>query len=279
VVYLLDGRHRRVAIRNLALSFGQEYSPAQIRAIARENFRRIGECYCCAIKTASMSWEEVQSRVEFVGPPWIRAHPSGSCPSRVLAIGHFGNFEIYARFADFNPQLECATTYRALHPPALNRLLLAIRGRSGCRYFERRSEVGLLREWLAPENRIIGFLTDQHAGRSGVRTKFFGRECATTSAPAIFALRYKFPLSVAICFRTSLARWRIEFVEDIPSRDDDDQPRSVEAISEDINRALEAAIRRDPANWFWVHNRWKPDKLPPARLSQKESAAIAATDS
>ena len=22
--------------------------------------------------------------------------------------------------------------------------------------------------------------------------------------------------------------------------------------------ASEAAIRRDPANWFWVHNRWKP---------------------
>ena len=25
----------------------------------------------------------------------------------------------------------------------------------------------------------------------------------------------------------------------------------------DVNRAFEAAIRRDPANWFWVHNRWK----------------------
>jgi len=25
----------------------------------------------------------------------------------------------------------------------------------------------------------------------------------------------------------------------------------------DVNRALEAAVRRDPANWFWVHRRWK----------------------
>ena len=25
----------------------------------------------------------------------------------------------------------------------------------------------------------------------------------------------------------------------------------------DVNAAFEAAIRRDPANWFWVHNRWK----------------------
>jgi lauroyl/myristoyl acyltransferase len=26
----------------------------------------------------------------------------------------------------------------------------------------------------------------------------------------------------------------------------------------DVNRAFEAAVRRDPANWFWVHKRWKP---------------------
>ena len=25
----------------------------------------------------------------------------------------------------------------------------------------------------------------------------------------------------------------------------------------DVNRAFEAAVRRDPANWFWVHRRWK----------------------
>jgi hypothetical protein len=28
----------------------------------------------------------------------------------------------------------------------------------------------------------------------------------------------------------------------------------------DVNRAFEAAVRRDPANWFWVHNRWKARK-------------------
>ena len=25
----------------------------------------------------------------------------------------------------------------------------------------------------------------------------------------------------------------------------------------DVNRSFEAAVRRDPANWFWVHRRWK----------------------
>ena len=76
LAYWLDARHRRVALRNLAMCFGQEQSPAQLRALARENFRRIGENYACAIKTASMSYEELRARVEFVGNPRIISPPA-----------------------------------------------------------------------------------------------------------------------------------------------------------------------------------------------------------
>jgi lauroyl/myristoyl acyltransferase len=37
----------------------------------------------------------------------------------------------------------------------------------------------------------------------------------------------------------------------------------------DINRAFELAVRRDPANWFWVHNRWKM----PKNLARKTATA------
>jgi hypothetical protein len=42
----------------------------------------------------------------------------------------------------------------------------------------------------------------------------------------------------------------------IPTRGADG-PRRSSAIMSDVNRAFEQAVRRDPANWFWVHNRWK----------------------
>jgi len=41
--------------------------------------------------------------------------------------------------------------------------------------------------------------------------------------------------------------------------------RSTEAIMLDVNRAFEEAVLRDPANWFWVHNRWKLSKTDAAR--------------
>ncbi len=272
VAYALDARHRRVALRNLALCF-PERTPSQVRALARENFRRIGENYCSAIKTAAMPWDQLKARVEFSGPPWVAdARPGRSPTSLVFAVGHFGNFEIYARIASHNPAYQSATTYRGLQPAALNRLLQSLRQKSGCHYFERRTEIAALKAWMAPTGRLIGFLSDQHAGRSGVRSLFFGRECATTTAPVIFALRYKLPLSVAICYRIDLARWHIEFSEEIPTTTNGHY-RSIEDITADINRAFEAAIRKDPANWFWVHNRWKPDKLPPPRTRRADAVA------
>jgi len=88
---------------------------------------------------------------------------------------------------------------------------------------------------------------------------FLGRECSTSAAPAVFALRYDATLYTAICYRTSLARWVIEVGDQIPT-EENGKARSVEEITRDVNRAFETAVLRDPANWFWVHQRWKPKK-------------------
>src|SRR5580765_1775459 len=129
LAWWLDARHRRVALNNLNLCLAAEKSPAQIRALAKENFRRLGESYGCAVKTASMSDRDLKRVFEVTGaekifPPLPGREPAGSY---VMAIGHFGNFELYARCALSAPGFQFATTYRALRQPALNRLLQSLR--------------------------------------------------------------------------------------------------------------------------------------------------------
>jgi KDO2-lipid IV(A) lauroyltransferase len=106
---------------------------------------------------------------------------------------------------------------------------------------------------------VLGFFADQHAGRGGARLPFLGRECSTSLAPAVFALRYRAPLYTAVCYRTGLAQWRVEVGEQIPIEGPEGR-RSSSDIMRDVNAALEVGVRRDPANWFWVHNRWKPER-------------------
>ena len=257
LAFWLDARHRRVALQNLEMCFGGEKSPAEIRAIAKENFRRLGENYCSAIKTAAMTPAEMRPYFVFTGAEKILPHEADSGPqSRIVAIGHFGNFELYARFGQFVPVFKCATTYRGLKQPALNRLMQSLRESSGCRFYERRTEGKVMRAHMTGTGLLLGLLADQSEGRGGLRLPFLGHDCMTSPAPAIFALRYNCPLHTAICYRVGLAKWEIEVGDEIPTRENG-APRSTAAIMRDVNRAFETAVRRDPANWFWVHRRWK----------------------
>jgi len=256
LVYLLDARHRRVARRNLTRCFGHEKSPREIRALARENFRRIGENFACAAKTAAMSLEELRPHVQFVAPG-LDVPPGQQARRMVAAIGHFGNFELYARFGQLAPAYRCATTYRGLRQPLLNRLFQSLRERSGCQFFERRGDADALKAFMNQPGVLLGLLSDQAGNDKSPSLPFLGVDCATSLAPALFAQRYGCGLLPGICYRVGLAQWRIEAGEEIPTHLNG-IARPPEDIMREVNRAFEAAVRRDPANWFWVHDRWKP---------------------
>ena len=255
LAYHLTGRYRRVVLDNLTMCFGHEKSPAEITAIARENFRRIGENYASAIKTAAMSYDELKPHLEFSGFENLpKKSGDKPLPNAVMAIGHFGNFELYARIQDIRPDYRGCTTYRALKQPAADRLLKSLRGQNGCQFFERRTDGDKLRELMNQGGALLGLLADQSS--KGMRTPFLGHDCNTGLAPAVLALRYDALLHSIICYRIGLAKWRLEFGGQIATHENG-QPRPTEAIMRDVNLHLEAAVRRDPANWFWVHRRWK----------------------
>jgi len=255
LAFYLTARYRRVTLQNLTMCLGGEKSPAEIRELARENFRRLGENYGCAIKTAAMTAAEMKPHVEFVNVDRLPQKAGDApLPNVVIAIGHFGNFELYARFHDVRPDYQCATTYRALKQAALNRLMQALRRRSGCLFFERRTDGPLLRAALGQGGIILGLLADQSS--KGLRAPFLGHDCDTVLAPAVLSLRYGTELYTGFCFRVASAKWRVELGQKIATHEHG-HPRPSADIMRDVNRSFEDAVRRDPANWFWVHRRWK----------------------
>jgi lauroyl/myristoyl acyltransferase len=256
VVWHLDRRHRKVVLQNLRGAFKEKTEP-ELAAIGSETMKRIGENALCAIKTAGLTLEQLRQICLVTGleklPDFTKADAPKNC---IGAIGHFGNFELYVMLGRLIPGLQPAATYRGMNSPVLNAVVQMMRERSGCRFFERRSEGIALREALNQGGLLLGLLSDQRPNRGGVWGPFLGRPCATTSAPALFALRYSAVLFPMICYRVGLGRWSIEIGDEIAIHQDG-QPRSVEAITTEINKVFEVAVQRDPANWFWVHERWK----------------------
>jgi KDO2-lipid IV(A) lauroyltransferase len=225
-----------------------------------------------------MSNEELQPHLEFAKLPAELEVPDGQPPPSVVgAIGHFGNFELYARITQIAPGYTVATTYRGLPQQSLNQLLQKMREKSGCQFFERRFDGAKLKAAMNKPGTMLGLLADQDGGDRGLHIPFLGHDCSTSPAPAVFALRYNCPLYTAICYRVGLARWQVEIGQEIPTQEDG-KPRSTEAIMCDVNRAFEKAVRRDPANWFWVHNRWKRGRPEATAASEKSTASAVLQD-
>src|SRR5437899_197506 len=81
LVYLVDARHRRVAQQNLRRAFSEK-SDSEIRTLARENFKRIGENFSSAAKTASMDETGIRKILEVRGIEKFRkVAPGGKPPS------------------------------------------------------------------------------------------------------------------------------------------------------------------------------------------------------
>ena len=254
VGWWIDRRHRGVAIDNLTRAFGGGMSATEIHTLARENYLRLGVNYLCLVKTASMSAAQMQRHLEWSGLERL-TQADGRCG--VIAIGHFGNFELFERLPEARPDLRFTSTYRALRQPLFDDLMQEFRTRFGMTFFERRAGGSALKGELANGSSWLVLLADQHAGAKGVWLPFLGRDCACSASPAVMALRYQRPLLTAICYWLGPTRWRIEIGEEIPTRAAG-RRRSVEAITRELNAVYETAIRRAPANWFWVHRRWKP---------------------
>ena len=256
--YYLDFRHRRVAVNNLCDSLGNSRSQKEIVSIAKENFCRIGEVYLSAIKTAAIPNDKLASFLKAKGGENINLsrREDGSLPSLMFAIGHFGNFELYAKTGVLVPDFELSTTYRGFNMPWLEKLIFSLRKRSGISFFERRRDGAALRMFMNRPGTITGLLCDQSAGRKGLMLPFFGRLCSVTPSPALFSLRYNLALHVCFCRRLGLGRWELEVCPEIQTVSNG-HPRPIEDIMMDVNKLFESFILEDPANWFWFHNRWK----------------------
>ncbi len=257
IAWHLDRRHRKVAIDNISAAY-PIMKPLDAKDLAKLHFQSLGETYACILKTGGMNAEQIKKVLTIEGYERIEEilinDPTANI---ILAIGHYGNFELFSWIKLGAPSAQIATTYRALRQPKLTELMLKLRAESGCLYFERRTEGAQLKETMKQPHIMLGLLADQNAGEGGLWLPVFGRETSVSPAPAVFAQRYQCRLFPSACFRISAGHWKIELGEEIPVRENG-QRRSTEAITRDIIEAQEKTIRRDPANWFWVHNRWKP---------------------
>lgn len=251
--HLVDGAHRRLALRNLEAAFPAR--PAHERAaIARDMFAHFGRLVTVLLKFSTMRPEQMLARVEFEGEDRVKAaHALGK--GALLFTGHFGYWEINAlvHALVLHPM---ALLARPLDNPLLHDLLERVRGRTGNTVIYRRGAVRKVLRALGA-NQAIAVLIDQHIQTAdAVYVDFFNRPAATTSALAALALRTGAPVIPVFALPLPGARFRMvyEHAVDPPKADD---PDALHDFTQRCTDVLEMYVRRYPELWLWMHRRWR----------------------
>ena len=102
------------------------------------------------------------------------------------------------------------------------------------------------------------FIADQDAGSRGLFVDFFGRKASTYKSIGLLAMQYNVPVVIGYARRTGRAFHFQIGVQDIiypPDWEHEDKPLLY--ITQRYTKAIEDIVRRDPAQYLWLHRRWK----------------------
>jgi Kdo2-lipid IVA lauroyltransferase/acyltransferase len=257
LAYYLFGRTRALALEHLALAF-PDRSLAERRRIARRMFVHLGRS---AMEVTSIrSYDARLTEYVKEHDPAVLQTALSRGKGIVFVTGHLGNWELMARFVARRGVPVNAVAKRG-GDARLMELIEAWRREGGVATLWREDPStarALLR--VFKRNEALALLVDQDTAVQGIFVPFFGRPAYTPRAPADLALRTGACILVGAGHRKAQAQGGGHVLEltEVPfDPDPPDREAEVIRITAACQRIMEDSIRRYPADWVWMHERWK----------------------
>jgi KDO2-lipid IV(A) lauroyltransferase len=251
--WLFPGR-AKLASDNLQRAF-PEKSPVEIDTIVRQMFSYLGQGFIEMLRLDMMK-EKAQLQKDFtvIGEEHLRAALAGG-RGCILLTGHVGFWEA-GNFIFSKLGYPLGVVAKPMRNPLTDRYFVRMREAAGCYVISSRHGARRILKSLQ-QNHFVGILLDQHTGRRhGVKVPFFGQPAWTTPIIAEIAMKYRIPVVPAFAWWEAGDRYRLEVFAPFLLEGESSPERVIENTAL-LTRIIEDAVRRDPAQWFWVHRRWR----------------------
>jgi KDO2-lipid IV(A) lauroyltransferase len=167
----------------------------------------------------------------------------------ILVTGHMGNYDA-VRANLIHRGFNMGALYRRMSNPYFNEHYVHSISQIGTPLFEqgRKGMIEMVRHLRS--GGILGILTDLYA-KHGEALTFFGQKARTSLVTAELALKYNAALIPVYGLRDPDGfGFRIIALDEIPHSDP-------VTMTQAVNDGLEALVRENMDQWFWVHRRWK----------------------
>ena len=260
---------RRLAVAHMGLAF-PELDLATRRRLVRETFRHAGQAF------AELSlFEKILRRPDYIRLEGVEALDAALVRGRgaIAVTGHVGNWELLAAWAAAIGY-PITVVVRRVNDLRFHSLIVRFRAAAGVEVLVRDDPrfVAAVGDALR-RNRVVAMLIDQDTRGAGVFVPFFGRPAHTPPGAALLALRARVPVVTTFIERRPEGGHLVR-VAPVPA----ELPRGREGVREltaRLTAAIEAQIRRSPAEWVWWHERWRKQPSPAAARPPAATAGRA----
>jgi KDO2-lipid IV(A) lauroyltransferase len=261
LMYRFLGRRRRIAEENISLSLdymrsqpGWTHAVQDVQGITQEVFRTMGRSLLEICRLYHGRGEGLINRIELRGVQHFDAARAKG-KGLVFLAGHCGNWELGALASGWLLHVPVSVVVRRQDNPYLNRMVEKMRMRFNNRVIYKDHA---LKSMLAAikANEAVGLLVDQAVlPEDGCRIDFLGRPAWASKAPVLLARRTGVTVLPVFAHREG-NRMVLELQPELVfSGDKTDQ--GLMADVQLYSRTIEQFIIRHPADWYWVHRRWK----------------------
>ncbi len=249
--YHLSKRRREITIDNLKQAFPSK-NEEEIKALAKEVFTELSKTVTeilfmvsgrFDIDEAVVNKEEALVKLKGIK----KAHPG----AWIIMTAHFSNWELAAHFLAKHGYPMLAVGREGDNKLIDKNITIPFREKYGSRsIYKNKAGVSILKSLKRGET--VGVLIDQKSDqKKGVKVKFFGREVYTTSIVA--AMKEKLDVTVVPIFLARVGEGKYELIVNDPVEETGDIVQMTQAYNDE----MENIIRKYPAQWFWMHNRWR----------------------
>jgi len=252
--YRLDRRHRRIALANLEFAYGRELDAAAKERLARQVF-------CHFVRFA---WEMaelllaplpvIKRKVVIVGEEHMAAALAQGRGAIAIAA-HAGNWE----YTVMGYGLQCrpgVVVGRDLDQPWAARLARYLRERGGNFMVGKQKGMKGIMGHLR-QNRPVGIVIDQNTTTAGgLLVDYFGKPARTTPVAALLARR-GIPVLPTLSRRLEDGRHLMLILPPLTLTKTSDAEADIQRHLQLQSRVIEAWVRAEPAQWLWLHRRWK----------------------
>ncbi len=250
----LQGRRVSLARDNLQKAF-PEMSPEAVSRTISAMFKHLGISFIDMLRLDQYRGQQDLERYFDINNQEHLTEALGLGRGCIILSGHVGFWEAGSFFM---PLLGFNTgvVAKPMRNPLVDAYFSRVRKSNGIQIINsRKGARGILKS--LQKNNVVCLLLDQHLkGQGSVAAPFFGRPAHTTTIITQMATRYQIPVITAFSYRQPDNTYSCHFSK-MFLLDGDLSEENILANTTLLNQRIEAGIRHDISQWFWLHRRWR----------------------